>query len=61
MMDRLDERVQVIKDLLEGCEVIVYCPRQRVPEQRISKGVSICRGNSASFEDIAEYGEERGL
>jgi hypothetical protein len=61
MMDRLDERVQIIKNLLEGGEIIVYGPRQRVPKQCISERVPVCRGYNASFEDIAKYDEERGF
>lgn len=59
MMNRLDERVQITKHLLEGGEIIVHGPRQRVPKQRISESVLVCRRNDASFEDIAEYSEER--
>jgi len=61
MMDRLNERVQVIEDLLEGGEIIIYGPGQRVPKQSISEGIPVCRGNNASFEDIAKHGEERGF
>jgi len=61
MMDRLNERVQIIKDLLEGGEIIIYGPGQRVPEQSISKRVPVCRGDNASFEYIAKHGEERGV
>ena len=61
MMDRLNKRVQIIKNLLEGGEIIIYGPGQRVPKQRISERVPVCRGNNAPFEDIAKYGEERGF
>jgi len=61
MMDRLNERVQIIKNLLEGGEIIIHGPGQRVPEQSISERVPVCRGNNTSFEDIAKYGEERGV
>ena len=61
MMDRLNERVQVIENLLEGGEIIIYGPGQRVPKQSISKRVPVCRGNNASFDYIAKHGEERGV
>lgn len=58
MVDRLDKRVQIIKNLLEGGKIIIYGPRQRVPKQRISERVPVCRGGNAPFEDIAKYDEE---
>ena len=61
VMDRLNERVQIIKNLLEGGEIIIYGPGQRVPKQGISKRVPVRRGNNASFEYIAKHGEERGV
>jgi hypothetical protein len=59
MMDRLNERVQIIKHLLERGEIIVHGPRQRVPKQRISESIPIRRRDDVSLEDIAEYSEER--
>lgn len=59
MVDHLDERVQIVKHLLEGAQIIIHGPRQRVPKQRISERVPVCHRNDASFEDIAEYNEER--
>lgn len=59
MVDCLDERVQMIKDLLEGGKIIVYRPRQRVSEQRISERVPVSYHNDTSFENVAEHNEER--
>ena len=61
MMDRLNERVQIVKDLLERGKIIIYGPGQRVPEQSVSERVPVCGGNNASFEDIAKHGKERGF
>ena len=58
MVDCLDERVQVIKHLLEGGKIIVHGPRQRVSKQRIPERVPVCHQDGASFENISEYDEE---
>jgi len=59
MMDRLNKRVHVIKDLLEGGKIIVYGPCQRVPKECVPKSLPVCRRNDASLSNVAEYGEER--
>jgi len=59
MVDRLDESVQVIENMLEGGKVIVHGPGQRVSKQRIPKRVPVRNQDSTSSENITEYNEER--
>lgn len=59
MVDRLDERGQIAKNLLEGGKIVVHRPRQRVSEQRISERVPVRYQYDTSFESVAEYDEER--
>lgn len=59
MMDRLDERVQIIKNLLKGGKIVFHRTRQRVSKQRISKRVPVRYQNDASLESVAEYDKER--
>ena len=61
MVDRLNERGQIIKNLLEGAKIIVHRPRQRVSKQHISERVPTRHQDDTSLENVAEYDEERGF